>query len=108
MRNALARRRTKSRLVVPDKWIAFESYALDHARLFRGPTYCSTLATFNGLERQVPISEPAHVFKFASQAAQERHQVLPLLFGEVCFQDEVVELDGVFQSQQTPIVQVGR
>src|SRR3982075_1732467 len=45
---------------------------------------------------------------WASESAQEGHQILLLLRRQLCAEDQVEELDGVFQRQKTLIVQVGR
>src|SRR5216683_1892281 len=39
---------------------------------------------------------------------QERHQILLLLRRQLCAEDQVEELDGVFQRQKTLVMQVGR
>src|SRR6266404_2900066 len=45
---------------------------------------------------------------WASESAQKRHQILLLLRRQLRAEDQVEELDGVFQRQKTLIVQVGR
>src|SRR6266852_9601250 len=43
----------------------------------------------------------------ALERPHERHQVLLLLVGELGLQHDIEELDGVFEREQPPIVQVG-
>ena len=54
------------------------------------------------------LGVPALARQRLSQRPQEAHQVLLLLFIELHTQDEVEELDGVFERQQAIVVEIRR
>ena len=58
-----------------------------------------------GLRRSSPA---ANLEGRTLKGAQERHQVLLLLCGQLVAQDQIEEFDGIVQRQQTLVMQVGR